>query len=65
MWRGSSLQERAVAYDNGLRPVNQSVNGGHTITLRYNLDGLLAGDGIDSLYRMGRPAWWTARCSRG
>ncbi|NOT31813.1 MAG: RHS repeat protein, partial [Planctomycetes bacterium] len=46
---GALASTVSLTYDHHLRPVFQSVNGETPLGLRYDLDGRLAGAGIDSL----------------
>jgi len=50
-WSGRVAGHVDVTYDRDFRPETQSVNGSPPVPLRYDLDGLLAGAGVDSLYR--------------
>ena len=50
-WSGTVAGHVNVTYDRDFRIIAQSVNGSSSVGLSYDLDGLLAGVGIDSLNR--------------
>jgi hypothetical protein len=56
-WSGTTGSHHVdLSYDSDFRPLTQAVDGASSITFRYDLDGLLAGAGIDSLHRTGNNA---------
>jgi RHS repeat-associated protein len=50
-WSGAVAGSVSLTYDNNLRPVSQSVNGGNTMSFGYDNDGLLTAAGALTLAR--------------